>query len=87
MNDFMACPECQGVMVLEDREEVLDSVDMMALFGYRCLACGHDEGATPSRLEGLEQTSLENRLMEKKHAVAEDISWCLPMVLVAVSRL
>ena len=58
MNDFMACPECQGVMVLEDREEVLDSVDMMALFGYRCLACGHDEGATPSRLEGLEQASL-----------------------------
>ena len=87
MNDFMPCPECQGVMVLKDQGEILDSVDMMVLLGYRCLACGYDEGATPSRLEGLEQTSLENRLMEKKHAVAEDISWCLPMVLVAVSRL
>jgi len=30
-------------MVLEDRGEVLDSVDVMSLFGYRCLTCGHVE--------------------------------------------
>ena len=33
-------------MTLEDHGEVLDYVDVMTLFGYRCLACGHVESAT-----------------------------------------
>lgn len=46
MNEFISCTQCHGAMVLEDRGEVLDSVDVMTLFGYRCLTCGHVE---PSR--------------------------------------
>ena len=65
MYEFMACPQCQDVMVLEDLGEVFHFVDVKNFFGYRCLACGHEERARPSRSEDLEQISLENRLMEK----------------------
>ena len=30
-------------MALEDRGELLDPIDVIALFGYRCLNCGHVE--------------------------------------------
>ncbi|MDA0738134.1 MAG: hypothetical protein O2999_10405 [Nitrospirae bacterium] len=43
MNELISCTQCRGTMVLEDRGEMLDLVDVMTLFGYRCLACGHVE--------------------------------------------
>ena len=33
MNEFVACLNCQGVMVLEDLGEVLHFVDVADLFG------------------------------------------------------
>ena len=37
------CPQCQGVMVLEDQGELLETVDVLSFFEYRCRACGHLE--------------------------------------------
>lgn len=48
MTEFISCIQCQGTMVLEDRGEVLDSFDVMSLFGYRCLSCGHVESLVVS---------------------------------------
>lgn len=41
MRDTIACTQCQGMMLLEDRGEMLQSDDVMTYFGYRCLSCGH----------------------------------------------
>ena len=62
MSEFISCTQCQGVMVLEDRGEVLDSVDVMSLFGYRCLTCGHEEGTTTGRMQNFKSFPLEERL-------------------------
>lgn len=43
MNKFITCTQCQETMSLEDRGDVLDVVDVMTVFGYRCLTCGHVE--------------------------------------------
>ncbi|MDT7042980.1 hypothetical protein [Candidatus Nitronereus thalassa] len=32
-------------MILEDRGEVIASVDVMNFFWYRCVSCGHLEAA------------------------------------------
>lgn len=49
MNELISCTQCQGMMVLEDLGEMLDSVDVMTVFGYRCLACGHVEPSVIGR--------------------------------------
>ena len=74
MNEFMACPQCQGVMILEDLEEVSHSGDVEDFFGYQYLACGHKEESTPSLLGDLEQIYLDNRLMKRQYALAKDVS-------------
>ena len=45
MREFIHCTRCKGNMILEDRGEVIDSVDVMTFFGYRCVSCGHVEAA------------------------------------------
>ena len=45
MSDLIPCTRCKGSMVLEDRGEVIDAVDVMTFFGYRCVSCGHVEAA------------------------------------------
>ena len=43
MSGYRACSQCQGLMVLEDQGEMLEALDVMSLFEYRCRACGHLE--------------------------------------------
>ena len=43
MSGYRACSQCQGLMVLEDQGELLEALDVMSLFEYRCRACGHLE--------------------------------------------
>ncbi len=43
MSGYRACSQCQGLMVLEDQGEILEALDVMSLFEYRCRACGHLE--------------------------------------------
>ena len=43
MSRYRPCPQCPGLMVLEDQGEFLDVLDVMSLFEYRCRACGHLE--------------------------------------------
>ena len=37
------CPQCQRLMVLEDQGELLETVDVLSFFEYRCRTCGHLE--------------------------------------------
>ena len=41
MSRYRPCPQCQQVMVLEDHGELLEAVDVLSFFEYRCRACGH----------------------------------------------
>lgn len=43
MSRYRPCPQCQRVMVLEDHGELLEAVDVLSFFEYRCRACGHLE--------------------------------------------
>ena len=56
MSRYRPCPQCQRVMVLEDHGELLETVDVLSFFEYRCRACGHlersDKGSLLDEDEG-----------------------------------
>lgn len=56
MSRYRPCPQCQKLMVLEDQGELLETVDVMSFFEYRCRACGHlarsDNGSSRVQYEG-----------------------------------
>lgn len=41
MSRYRPCPQCRQVMVLEDHGELLEAVDVLSFFEYRCRTCGH----------------------------------------------
>ena len=64
-------------MVLEDRGEMLDSVDVMTVFGYRCLTCGHVEPSV-IRFQSLESPTLVAQQLEIQHRACDTkITSCL----------
>ncbi len=68
INELISCMQCRGTMVLEDRGDVLDSVDVMSVFGYRCLTCGHVEPFVVG-LQLAENPKLATDWLEVQHSM------------------
>ncbi len=68
MNELISCTQCQGAMVLEDLGVILDSVDVMTVFGYRCLTCGHVEPFVVG-LQLAENLKLATDWLEVQHSM------------------
>lgn len=60
MSRYRPCPQCRRVMVLEDHGELLEAVDVLSFFEYRCRACGHLERSD----KGLFQMETEDGLVD-----------------------
>ncbi len=68
MNEFIACIQCRGTMILEDRGDVLDVVDVITVFGYRCLTCGHVEPFVGG-LQLAEEPKMATDWLEVQHSM------------------
>ena len=61
MNRYRPCPQCPGLMVLEDQGEFLEALDVMSFFEYRCRACGHLERSEKGALHAETKNRLDDR--------------------------